>query len=437
MSPRTLRVFEHQTVRVGEALRAESGATVALTKSDFEGLVRFNDAGGKRFVEVGHNRIKFCNYVGYLQVGTLGIEILPKADRPASPRGEEGRWRQGLLKMIEVAGGMRLESPSAAAQTTARSSLLELVAARFTEETGRLLHEGLAKGYRDQEANGSTFRGRLLVAANIRENLAREDRFYVRYQEYDRDIVVNRILGAALDALRGLPLSAAVAARAVACRSAFPEVGALSPAPDLFERLAPGRSTARYNDALVLARMILEMHGPQLRAGKTPVFALLFDMNLLWERYVAALFRRAAVAGIAVSTQESRHFWKAHSRQSRAVRPDIVVRSTALNQPLLVVDTKWKVLRDGAPSDEDLKQMFVYNELFGAPRALLVYPSVSKESRDREGPFAGREHGCGTLHLGLFDDAGWSTAGMKGQVKDLLDAPSAARQRIPEPIPGR
>ena len=30
----------------------------------------------------------------------------------------------------------------------------------------------------------------------------------------------------------------------------------------------------------------------ELRAGRARVFALLFDMNLLWERYIAVLLRR-------------------------------------------------------------------------------------------------------------------------------------------------
>ncbi len=420
MASRTLRVFEHQVVRVGESLRAADGAEVALRESDFDALVRFNDAAAGRFFEVGHRRIKFANYVGYIQVGRLGIEVLPKADRAAAHRGDDLRWRQGLLRMLEIAGGMRLESPSAAAQSTARSSLLELVALRFTEETERLLHDGLARGYRDEEANGPVFRGKLLVPQNIRENIARADRFYVRYQTYDRDVIVNRILGATLDALAGLPLSPGIAARGAACRASFPDLSSIRLAPALFDRIPVGRSVARYRDALVLARMILEQYAPELRAGRTPVFALLFDMNLLWERYIARLFQRAGVDDLVTSTQESRPFWKPAALPSRTVRPDLVVRCAVTGQPVLVADTKWKVLRDGTPSDEDLKQMFVYNELLGAPRALLVYPSVGPRPQDRHGVFVQRPHRCGTLHLGLFDESGWSVTRMKDEVRALV-----------------
>lgn len=44
---------------------------------------------------------------------------------------------------------------------------------------------------------------------------------------------------------------------------------------------------------------------------------------------------------------------------SRLVKPDLVLTSPQGER--IVIDTKWKLIRDGRPSDADLKQMFVYN----------------------------------------------------------------------------
>ncbi len=418
MPRKTLKVFEHQTIRVGDRIATARGTQDALRAADLDALARFNDAHGGRFVSIGHRRVTFRNFVGYIQIGDLGIEILPKADRHSASDVETAHWRNGLLKMLEVALGIRLESPTAAAQSTTRSTLLDLVAMRFLEKVERLTHEGLAKGYRDEEANGTVFRGRLMMTENLRHNVARPDRLYVRHQVFDRDILVNQIIGSALTALTDLPLSASVAAASARCRATFPEVGALAPSPRLFERVALGRSTARYQDAIVFARMILDQYAPQLRSGPVPVFSLLFDMNVLWERYVAALFRKTRAPGLIVSTQSSVGFWKPTGESSRTLRPDIVVRAD--QKPLLVVDTKWKVPRDGSPSDDDLKQMFAYNELLGAPRALLVYPSTHARPEGKQGAFADRAHRCGTLYLGLFDARGWSAATMQREVDSLV-----------------
>jgi hypothetical protein len=76
--------------------------------------------------------------------------------------------------------------------------------------------------------------------------------------------------------------------------------------------------------------------------------------------------------------------------------------------------------RLSAPSDDDFKQMFAYNEFFQAPRALLVYPSATSTPVEHQGQFVGRRHGCGTMHLGLFDGRGWSARQMLAQVRQLL-----------------
>ena len=424
MPARTLRVFEHQTLRVGEPLRAVDGSSVALADAHIDALARFNDAHGQQFFSMGHRQVRLRHYVGFVQVGDLGIEIVPKADRGATDSvGGTTRWHRALLEMLRVATGLRLLSPGAADQSLARSTLIELIAARFVEEVERLLHEGLAKGYRDEQANSPAFRGRLLVAENIRANLVRADRFFVRFATWDRDIPPNRVLATTLATVVALPVSSSVRARAGICATRFPELPAFRVTPGLFDRMPLGRSTARYRDALIFARMILEQQVPELRTGRTPVFALLFDMNTLWERYIAALFRRARVPGLDVSTQESLHFWKPAGSPARTARPDIVVRQGA--KVALVADTKWKVLDDGAPGDGDLQQMFVYNELLGAPRAVLLYPTSG--GARRVGQYAKGGHVCEAMEIGVFGERGIDTAMTTQQVSALLDPGTQSR----------
>ncbi|MDQ3031383.1 MAG: McrC family protein [Myxococcota bacterium] len=410
-------LFEHETIRVGEPLRGGDGAV--LRAKDFDALVRFNDAHGGKYFEVGHKRIKLTQYVGYLEVGELAIEVLPKADRERVAQGEASVWRAALLDMLQIAADIRLESPDAASQTMGRSSLLDLIALRFVEEVTRLLREGLVKGYRDEEVNGATYRGRLMVAAHLRENLVRADRFYVRCQTYDRDTPVNRIVATALHAMEGLAISPSIASRAALCRAQLGELTPVRPTRELFDRVRLGRATARYATALTLARMILERRSPTLRGGAVEVFALLFDMNVLWERFISVMFRRAVPADLVVSTQENRGFWRSESRAARRVRPDLVVRSRETGEVVLVADTKWKVLRKSTPGDEDLRQMFVYNELFGASRSWLLYPSVTFAAH-ATGSYDGRVHGCSTVHLGLLAGSAWSVATVREQVRTLL-----------------
>jgi 5-methylcytosine-specific restriction enzyme subunit McrC len=318
---------------------------------------------------------------------------------------------------------MRIDQPSTAAQSLARFRLLDLIALGYLTELEPLMHHGLAKGYRGDEANGSVFRGRLKIAEHLRDNIARADRFFVQYQTYDHDIVPNRLLAAALQALESCALSSHVACRVEACLARFPEVRTSGITGTVFDRVRLTRATQRYTAALVYARMILAHQGPQLQAGRERVFALLFDMNALWERYIVTLLRRAAPVGIRVHAQESHAFWTPQDHGVRRIRPDIVVRAESAAGPgraLLVIDTKWKLPSNGLPSNDDLKQMFVYNELLGGPRSMLLYPKTSI-SFAAAGSYATKQHTCEQRHVGLCQGGSWSSLAIKQQLVLLLE----------------
>lgn len=406
---RTLEVFEHGKLHVTEG-------PAGLRPHEFDALVRFNDAHDGKYFEVGHRWIRTTSYVGYVEVGELAIEVMPKADRDAP---STRVWREGLIEMLRVAMGLRLERLSSATQQVTRSPLLDLIAQAYLAELQPLIHEGLAKGYRTAQGNGSVFRGRLAMPRHLRENIARADRFFVEYQTFDHDIIVNRLLAAALEVLSWAALSSGVASAVDAALAAFPEVELNGLTGAMFDRVRLSRATQRYANALTYARMIIAQQGPQLRNGRERVFALLFDMNALWEQYIAVLLRRSAPSGLTVHTQERHAFWTPEHRGVRRVRPDIVVRRAGSGDTILVIDTKWKVPTAGLPSDEDLKQMFVYNELLHATRSVLLYPQTSRSS-PTTGTYATKEHGCEQIHVGLFEGAAWSTAAIKRQLAAVL-----------------
>jgi 5-methylcytosine-specific restriction enzyme subunit McrC len=191
-----------------------------------------------------------------------------------------------------------------------------------------------------------------------------------------------------------LALSPGLRARVSALELALSDIEVGRVAVEDLNRIKLGRSTARYETALTLARLLLEHQAPSLRAGSTRVFALLFDMNQLWERYVTAMFRRAVPHGTVVHAQESRPLWRATGRPARLVRPDIVVRRDG--EITLIADAKWKVY-GGEPSIGELQQMFVYNEQWRSPRAVLIYPG--RPSACVVGRFQSRQHTCDAVLL--------------------------------------
>jgi len=78
----------------------------------------------------------------------------------------------------------------------------------------------------------------------------------------------------------------------------------------------------------------------------------------------------------------------------------------------VILDTKWKIPRDGQPADADLKQMYAYNVHLGGSRSVLVYPMAGAQQESIDRPYAqsvslpaDNRHGCATYYINLFDDA--------------------------------
>lgn len=387
----TIQVFEHQKIRVGEPIRTPDGGEHAITPTHHRALASFADTNRNRYFSCGPRTIRFGSYVGLIQLGNLGIEVLPKADK--RERGGHNRWHRALVHMLRVVGDLGLEAQDEANLLINPGRLFDLFINRFVGECERLLHQGLAKGYRSEEGNRTAFRGRLQVAEHVRRNAVNAARFYVASPVYDHESLPNLALHEALKVTEGLPVAAFTRARARAARQVFPELPSWRPDRSALQRYRLTRNTARYRDALRLAELILFNLAPDVRQGQTPLLALLFDMNALWERYVATLARRLHLPNRTVRTQDSKAFYRSDSG-TRTLRPDLTICDRDNGEVLLVVDTKWKVPSDGKASSADLKQMFCYHELFECTRSMLLYPRTSVSGEGRSGRFVGRSHRC-------------------------------------------
>lgn len=401
-----LRVFEHQQLRVGQSYpTCRSGEVATLEAHHVEALGRYHAATNTPVFELRHQGIKLRHFVGCLRVGPVALEILPKLGR--EDVGAAKDWYGLLVHMLQVVTGARLVQEQAALLATRSGSLQEVFFARFLEVTGRLLREGLVRSYREVEENSGTFRGRLLVGPHVRANAARQDRVFIAHAVHDADNLPNRILHRALGRVaRGA--SSRLAPRAEAALTDFPEVtpGPIRPADwSILGRL--DRRTERYREALVLARLILQEERPDLRWGDAETFALLFDMNALFEGYLERALR--GLPGVRVHAQRGRDFWVPTEGARSRLKPDLIVERAG-ERPL-ILDAKWKIPPKGRPDDGDLRQLFAYLHAFDGEESALVYPHASEGQRERAGGFLEGERRGRMLFLDLFPDKGAAREG--------------------------
>lgn len=387
---RTHRIicYEHQVLKLDEHPEFEF--------HHLEALQRFYGEKGTNYYSLINKGVKFNQYVGVLQVGKLVIEVLPKTDH-----GKDDKWRELLIGMLRAVGTLKVFTTGTAILKLKSNSLLDLYFEIYVSEVEQLLHRGLLKQYRRLEENSSALKGKLHFPKHIQQNLIHQERFLVNHQTYDRNNAFNQILFAALELIKSINTSAALQSRLGALLLAFPEVSGIKVTDATFNRLTFNRKTEAYREAINIARLILLNYHPDLSKGQNNVLALMFDMNVLWERFILSSLSKYAPGGYHIRGKVNRSFWQAKSGTLVTIEPDIVIEKEGQT---FILDTKWKVLEDNRPSDNDLKQMYAYTKYYQSSHTALVYPGNGLENCRGDFYFEGEnrtEYPCSIIRIDL------------------------------------
>ena len=142
------------------------------------------------------------------------------------------------------------------------------------------------------------------------------------------------------------------------------------------------RTNAKWREVLSLARLLLSNRFQTTSVGDSQGFALLFEMNTLFEEFVGRTLRQAlSGSDLNVTLQGPRRYALrdlVHGGPLFATLPDIVVSQAG--KPILIIDTKWKRLIDVIATPRhgvgqaDIYQMMAYAQVYSCANLMLVYP---------------------------------------------------------------
>lgn len=389
--PKPIQRFERELIKVGED---------GFKQEHFDALALWNQRNRNLFFEVEHQRLRCKQYVGVVQVGSVVIEILPKADRDDD---NYGRWHTALLTMLRTVHGLRLHTTDEADLDLRQTNLMDLFLDAYVNEARVLVHSGLVKRYHPQRSNQHALKGRLDFPNHLRLNLVHKERFAVVHQAYDTDHLLHSILKKALDIVECTCLNASIVGRVQDVNWAFEHVQPRMINAPTFDRIRLDRKTAPYAKALQLAKLIILNRNPDLRSGREPVLSILFDMEKLWEKFIYRLLASNCPDGWSAVDQDRKAFWN-----DREIKPDLVFTDGKRN---VIGDTKWKMPDKDKPSLEDLRQMFAYNIRFVSDRSLLIYPGksphVPRAFINAKNGWHQIPHGCEVRFVMPFNEKGF------------------------------
>lgn len=354
-----IQVFEYEKLRYDD-----SGI---FRKHHFEAMVKFNEIHQNKYFTIIHKGIRFANYVGVIQIGKLTIEILPKADN--NEEADKNLWQNVLLNMLRVCKRIQIETISEAQLKRRYHSILDVYFDMYLTEIERLIKKGLIKQYRKHQSNQKALKGKLIFSRNIQQNLVHKERFFCEHQVYDKDHLIHQILYKGLLVIKNF-INENLKDKWNRILFEFENIQNINIRKSHFEKLVINRKNKDYQKSLEIAKILILNYSPSLNYGNDNLLTLLFDMNVLWEEYIFRILQKHKTEKMSISFQNSDKFW-----ERKRIRPDIVLK---VEDETFIIDTKWKIVNSNNPSDEDLKQMFVYNLHWEAEKSLLLYPKTNQ-----------------------------------------------------------
>jgi 5-methylcytosine-specific restriction enzyme subunit McrC len=388
-----LVVTEHTRIERRTGSGPGGGPGVAFLEERHYDRVRNFDCLAReerdRVFEWSDGFARTAQWVGVVQVPGVQIEILPKVDALAEQgtAGEEQvqyEARRNLLYMLSLSGDVPVRSRDVARLAVRQAPLSETLSAIFADRLRQELLLGPERAYQELQDNLRCFKGKLQVSRQALHNAAHRERFFCRYDEFSEDTLMNRIFRASCRALLEVTRTPATQDVLRHCLLLLDGVVDVEVQESEFGRISLNRQSERFEDVLRFCRLLLSGRTPTIQAGGTKTFSLLFDMNKVFERFVAAFLRRHVVPrlpGVQVFPQAAHH--KLHLMESEGagvlrLEPDLLVESA---DKRLVMDTKWKLLAPGkrgrgGVADADLYQLYAYTRRYGCTRSVLLYPFV-------------------------------------------------------------
>ena len=141
-----------------------------------------------------------------------------------------------------------------------------------------------------------------------------------------------------------------------------------------------------YELILLWCKIFLKKQTFTAYQGSQNAFALLFDMNELFEIFVAwHLKRYVAQKGYKCQIKEqesSKYLLEVGGANKFQIKPDIVCRKDS--DVIFIADTKWKILdfnrNDYGIAQGDLYQIFAYLAKYQCENGYLIYPKIDSDS---------------------------------------------------------
>lgn len=372
----------------------------ALSRAEKRQLIRFNEQirqkSGNNAISINYQE-KFVtySYVGVIQIGKKRIEILPKLvdesnydhNNPANPAIIRTA-RRNLLSILSYCGLIPLHK-SAQSQYDHQKDFFEFLISIFLDDLEKALIAQLHHEYVSHDDGIPYLRGKVNLAKEMAKSPTKKHLFFCVFDEFTADNLFNRIIKASLKRIRELSKYEDNRKRADTLFTMMDEVSDSVITHQSFSQVKITRLNENYTGIIQFCKLILLGEAICSELGIENFYALIYDMNLVFERYITRLLRNTFPDDYQFHYQEQLFLASdikvknENRRNCRELYPDILVKDNKKKnqQNIAIIDTKYKLslARDRSVANSDIYQMIAYCIASDSNRAVLIYPSLPQQ----------------------------------------------------------
>jgi 5-methylcytosine-specific restriction endonuclease McrBC regulatory subunit McrC len=346
----TLIIVEHQEIFIAETRDISNNIISIKDKEELLSIKHTDRIKKKRYVfsRKGKDRIKANSIVGSISLKSgLIIEILPKFAKNDLTNNTITRYRETLLRMIQVSNERNFISSTIQSSkiSVGEMPLIRYMIELFSESLLHSLRNGIASSYNRTVENASYIKGNILLTKTIQNNLVDKSKVYISYNKHSSNNLLMQIFKTLSKLLlNDTNLSYRTKHYLYEVYTLLDTVNIISLKQYHFDKVIFNRLNDKYEILFKQAEFIYNQYMPfTSNINSTPFWAILFDMNYLFEKFCAYLLRHSQ---IEVLEQKKIPTFKGNNFQVSA-KPDFIIQEQVdlfNNKNTNVVDAKWKLL---------------------------------------------------------------------------------------------
>lgn len=377
----------------------------SFSESELRIIRKFNDTIVREkksdALTVINGKIFTYSYVGIIQIGKKRIEILPKLFDPdvnysitaLSEKEKEQMYktaRKNLFTLLSMAGLIPFYK-SGLSEYGKENDFFEFLISLFLNDLETNMGSNFHHEYVYKNDDLTHIKGKLHYRKQAEKLPSQLHTFSCIYDEFSIDNPLNRLIKATLRKISEVCKKEDNKKRAFHFCSLMHEIKDIQITASYFSKLHFNRLNEKFKEIVEFCYLILFGSTYSIEQGQYQYYALVFDMNLVFEKYVTKLLRNS-LDEFAFDYQNNIYLASDHETSFHYVRnkkrliPDIIVRKG--NKSLGIIDTKYKLdLSNGYISHSDTYQMMAYCVANESDKAILLYPKLPFQSEIKE-----REH---------------------------------------------